>query len=342
MPLKAEEVLTTLKRGGWRVAALSILSALALGVIDQFTSRIIPSIAEHIDHYFNPPRFFIIFTPPLDDSVEVTVSLLDLENAKPITIKRAQPSRVNALAGTGAYEVRLHRQRNQVRQELVDVKTIEKSDQTWPVDTTDRNWANAAELVSGAPSIPTTQDTSSQIGVLRNTRWTAAEGDFAVLVTLDDPIGRSVVANGLAEVGLYENGTDREKRRILSYWEAVGPPWTDQVSTDNVQKYPWGGAFLAWTLKQAGAVPPIGAPAFKSWLTWGDEVTPSVVAPGMVAIFKLRDTSELSEAVSRLLVGLVLRSRPDCIEIIAGNIADRVVITCVALNRLIAIRRLPT
>jgi uncharacterized protein (TIGR02594 family) len=145
----------------------------------------------------------------------------------------------------------------------------------------------------------------------------------------------------LAEVGLFENGSDREKHRILSYWEAAAPGWADHVSMDGVQSYPWGGAFLGWILKQAGVEPPASAAAFKSWLDWGDEVMPGAIAPGMIAVFRLRDTSQVREAASGLLVGLVLRSRPDCIEIIAGNVADRVVVTCVAADRLIAVRRAP-
>lgn len=89
---------------------------------------------------------------------------------------------------------------------------------------------------------------------------------------------------------------------------------------------PWGGAFLNWVMLQAGTSAP-GSAVFTSWLSWGESVPVERAAPGMVVIF---DFPRLPEARSRLLVGILMRKKADCVEIIAGNVVDRVVLTCVA------------
>jgi hypothetical protein len=66
--LKAEEIATSFKQRGGRVAFLSLISAIAFGVIDQFSSKTVPSLVDKIENYFDPPKFFIIFSPPVDIS----------------------------------------------------------------------------------------------------------------------------------------------------------------------------------------------------------------------------------------------------------------------------------
>jgi hypothetical protein len=92
-------------------------------------------------------------------------------------------------------------------------------------------------------------------------------------------------------------------------------------------------------VRQAGAEPPNGAASFLKWRDWGIDVPPSELGPGMVAVYRLDTAAGLPQSTSRLLVGVVLRRQPDCIETIIGNVADRVVITCVAANLLTGVRR---
>jgi hypothetical protein len=133
-----------------------------------------------------------------------------------------------------------------------------------------------------------------------------------------------MLANALAEVGTYERGTNREKQRILSYWDA-----TDSQPLQRL----WAGAFVAWIVKQAGMQLPNGPAALSNWRSWGDGVSADAASPGMIGIFTIPGLPSGNRG------GFVLRRQHDCIEIVAGNVGNRVVITCAKLSSLVAIRR---
>ena len=60
----------------------------------------------------------------------------------------------------------------------------------------------------------------------------------------------------------------------------------------------------------------------------------------MIAIFRLTG-SDIPEVRSRLLVGVVVRRQKNCVEVVLGNVADRVVLSCVAADSLTDVRRPP-
>jgi uncharacterized protein (TIGR02594 family) len=161
---------------------------------------------------------------------------------------------------------------------------------------------------------------------LAATRWSLTEPDFAVLASVQDPVLRSMLANALAEVATFEQGSDQEKRRILSYWTGI-------MNVTSVTM-PWNATFVGWVARQAGAEPPNGAARAATWRTWGEDVNPANMTPGVVAVF----APETPTAGSGF-VGIMLRRQADCIEVVAGNVADRVVITCVKASRLVSARR---
>jgi hypothetical protein len=107
--LKADEILKSFKQHGTRVAIISFISAIALGVTDQFTSKIVPSLVEKIEYYFVPPKFFITFSPPVDVSGGLTVSPLETQDKTPVSVSESVPgTRIfTALAVPGTYVVRL-------------------------------------------------------------------------------------------------------------------------------------------------------------------------------------------------------------------------------------------
>jgi hypothetical protein len=223
-----------------------------------------------------------------------------------------------------------------VGKELVSVKKIERSGEAWQVDSTERNWAIAAELTSGinssGPLKAHAETPSTGSSQLSNTRWAVTEQDYAVLAQIDDKVSRSLLSTALNEVGIFEFGTDWEKQHIASYAKAAGPPW----STSD-QHFPWGGAFVAWAVSQSYISPPSQPAAFGNWQHWGNQVPTNSLKPGMIGIFELKG-AEVPQAASRLLVGPILRRQPDCIELIIGNISNRVVISCVAEQSLRSVR----
>jgi hypothetical protein len=118
---------------------------------------------------------------------------------------------------------------------------------------------------------------------------------------------RSLLANALAEVGVFENGSDQEKRRIVAYWSAVRPEFPANVNNLTV---PWSGA---WAVRQSGAALPKGAAAHVNWRNWDAEVSPDALAPGMIALFRLDSAGGPPSPRSRLLLGVVVRRQPGCI-----------------------------
>jgi hypothetical protein len=342
MSLAAQDIIDVVRRQGARWAVISIFSTIGLGVVDHFTSKIIPSIAASIENVFNPPKFFVTFLPPVDLTGGFTISPLEGNTAKKIDFKVSDPAaRVfTVMAGYGTtYELRLRGVADKDGRELVALTRIEQSGAIWTVDTSDRYWANSAAIRSGAdaPAV-TSQPPATQSGAssLSGTRWSVAALDSAVMASIPDMALRSTMAAALAEVGVFEFGSAREKRRIVEYWAAAGPEWASQIKDKHI---PWGGAFMAWVVKQAGVAPPPGPASFTNWLGWEKEVKLDAIAPGMIAIFHLDNASDVRQAPSRLLVGVVLRQQADCVEIILGNISNRVVITCVAKPLLIGVRR---
>ena len=311
--LTAADVLQTFKQNGLRLTVISVASTICLGVVDQFTSRVIPSIASRIDNFVDPPRFFVTFNTPLDLANGVTLTALGAaDGAPPVPVKKTGERALAAQAGPGVYELRVERTQNAVKQELVDTKAIDKSGQLWTVDASERNWANAAALRGGGGGAGGGGGGGSAAAAplrLEATRWSLTEPDFAVLASVPDPVLRSMLANALAEVGTFEQGTEQEQRRILSYWTGI-------MNVSSVTT-PWNGAFVGWVAKQAGAEPPSGAAAAARWGRWGEDVDRTAITPGMVALFSPGNTA------SSGFVGIMLRRQGDCIEVVAGNVADR-------------------
>jgi hypothetical protein len=328
--LGVADVLAKLKTQGLRWTVISVVSTVLFGIVDQFTSRIIPSIAGRIEALIDPPKFFVRFNPPVNLNDGLTISALSATAAIAVNFNKVGEG-VAALAGPGAYELRLYRDHNGAQQELVGATTIERTNQTWLIDASERNWANAAALRSGGADAPSPPLRASGSSRLSGTRWSATGQDYEVLASVPDPLLRSMLANALAEVGVFEDGTEWEKRRIIGYWKSMGANLS--------LKDPWGGAFIGWVVKQAGAQPPDGGINFLRWADWEIRVDTAKMRAGMVAIFRLDIDSEIPESRSRLLVGVVLRQQPTCIETILGNIADRVVISCVHADLLREVRR---
>jgi hypothetical protein len=333
--LKADAVVGSFRRDGARLTVISIASAIVLGVIDQFTSKIVPSTADYIHDLFLPPQFLVSFAPPVDTAGGLSLALIGTGKVDDIRLKETVTgTRVYAAsAGPGTYLLRLQGTGERRGKELVATKKIEKSGETWLVDSAERNWASTSEITAGPPSAAAaTTGAPPASSRLSNTRWTVTEQDYAVLAKIDSKVLRSLLLTALAQVGIYEFGTDWEKQHISSYGAAAGSPWATTQ-----EHFPWGGAFVGWLVAQTFLTPPPAPASYKNWENWNRDVTLNALQPGMIGIFQLNN-KEIPEASSRLLVGPIVRRQPGCIEVILGNIANRVVITCVAIELLVSVR----
>jgi uncharacterized protein (TIGR02594 family) len=320
--LSAKDVWEAFKKGGPKFAATTLLSALILGLADQFTVGVLPAIKSRAINMFDPPNFTLQFPTALDADA-LKVSLLDIGSGAETTPKfYVRRERFVVIeAAPGNYDVRLRRGSGPVAEELPLVASVEKPGQIIEVDDSESRWSTVAALTTGVEPSPSIRP-SEESGKLTGTRWAAAPEDYAMVASAETVVARSILAGALAEVGIFEEGTDQEKARVLHYWDAApGIP----IGLETIDSVPWGGAFLGWIVQNAGVSPPRGAASFNSWLDWGEErQQPS---PGLLAVFQMQS---LPEAPSRLLVGVVLRQRKECVEIIGGNLVNRVAITCVA------------
>lgn len=315
MSLKTEEIVQAFKQGGFRKAVIAVSVALFFAVLDQFTVRLVPWIAQTIEDYIYPPRFFISFAPPVDVAAGVRVSSLS-DPAKVVAIDQDDKTVpvFTASAGRGTYRLQLDGTRDKIGKQLVVVKVINQSNDSWEVDTGERYWGDKKLLTAAGTG----------------TRWSITDADFGVAASVSDPILRSMLANALAEVGVFEGGSNWERNRIASYFKAAGAGSMVNELQTNTDIPPWAGAFLVWVVAQAGASPPTGGLSFMSWKTWGEEVL-GEPTPGMIVLFE-------TSLPGRIQVGIFLRKNTDCNEAIFANVSQRVAISCVK-RRVIGIRR---
>jgi hypothetical protein len=163
--------------------------------------------------------------------------------------------------------------------------------------------------------------------VLREVRWSATATDFSQIALAPTKATRDLLSTALQEVGVNGIGSAEDKARIYEYWSVI-PGLRDLNRIKPDAPGPWGGAFLAWVVTKVGIKPPAASAAYNSWLNWGEPSPRNAAEPGMIALFSTKVVPGLTGAY---LVGIVLRKRSDCIEIVTGNIVNRVVIACVAL-----------
>ena len=177
------------------------------------------------------------------------------------------------LAGPGNYLLRLRGTTSKAGKELVDNTRIQNSGDIWKVDTGERNWADARALTDAVPDA-TAPLPNAAPGRLSETRWPAAAPDFMLLASVGDTTLRSILANALVEAGVFENGSEQEKRRIVLYWGAAGGHWATTVSTANVNVHPWGGRVrrLGRQTGRRGAAVWCSL-VFNTWGNWGDTVS---------------------------------------------------------------------
>lgn len=134
-------------------------------------------------------------------------------------------------------------------------------------------------------------------------------------------------------------------RAKLGTREAPGPAnsatimgWAKRLGTKvlgmvyNADSVPWCGLFVATCMAEAGIPTASIAVRAKSWATWGQEISPKSLAPGVVLVFAREGGGH---------VGFYLGEDATAYHVLGGNQGDCVSVSRVAKERCIA-RRWPT
>ena len=323
-----KRIISQLKRRGVLSTVIWILSLLAIGVFDNLTAKIIPAISQKIENFYDPHTANLSFDEPIvlaerglylrkpsEEADPEGYSRYDVVSERSIVVY-AEPDN-NIMTGK-----RINNGPGEIARDAVG---IQRRGEKITVKFLPNDWKKPGELARDLPAAPPTQSQAAATDmVVASTRWVTTADDFAVLSSISDKGAKELLGAALIEVGVDENGTQQDKDRISDYWRSVAG-WS--TPTEGV---PWGGAFLSWVVTRAGFEPPRAAPSFLAWQNWGVELPQDDVRPGTLAIFR---RANLPEASSRLLIGVVLRKQRDCIEIITGNVADHVAISCIKGDR---------
>ena len=323
MAIELTKVIELAKKEGIRAAILVCLSAVVLGVGDQFTARIVPKVSSLIENLIYPPQLVLQFSDPVDletDGVNFIDMAKNLAVETKVKFQTVPNSRRTIIVNIalGDYILILTRKTDgQIRKLNKSVK-FQSSVQSLDINTSDSNWEipNELALDTGNSTAVSPADVSQ---FLVGTRWSTIPEDYSLLSRIESKNAKSILAGALAEVGTYEFGSLIEKNRIAKYWKSV-PSWTG-----NTIGTAWGSAFLSWAVERSDLASPMSA-SYLSWKNWGVSVAADKISPGMIVIYSRPGFPESS---SMLVAGIVLRVNKDCMDIITGNVADRVVITCV-------------
>lgn len=317
-------IIGRLKNKGLLSTVVWVISLVTIGVLDSFTARIVPSISQKIESLYDPPTVNLAFDEPItlaDRGLYLRKATDEADPEGYSHYKVVSERTIVVYAEPDNYIMTVKRLRDGQIEVARDAVGVQRRGEKIAVKFLANDWKKQSELAKDAPdSTPVKQHDATNDMFVASTRWVTSADDYAVLATISDKGAKELLGAALIEVGVDENGAQQDKDRIASYWRSVDD-WNQPT-----ERLPWGGAFLSWVITRAGFEPPRAAPSFLAWQNWGVEIPQNEVRPGTLAIFR---RATLPEAPSRLLIGVVLRKQRDCIEVIAGNIADHVAISCI-------------
>jgi hypothetical protein len=308
-------------------ALVAIGSLLIVGVADNLTEGAVVGAGTLIRDRINPPTFVVSYSKAVEPLPSVTITRL--ETGEPVQIKKADADALVVASGAGNYRLRLQRAYEGELEALPIHLAVKGAGDMVQLDTADEKWESVAALARDGDTTGSARARS----ILTDTRWTVSALDRAQVKLAPTVTNGRIVELALADVGLREDGSPEERSRIARYWRRTSLASERGTSADSLT-FPWGGTFLGYVVRSAGAEPPASAPAFMSWQTWGDAVPADAAAPGDIVIYSRGKLGPMP----RLFAGVMLKRHANCIDVVAGNVADRVVITCVRTAPL-AVRR---
>jgi len=306
-----EKIWKTVRLKGPKLALMALISALAFAIANKLADNALTNVVDRISALVSPPTFFVVFSEPINTN---DLQLLE-DGQKPLTdikVITLGERAVRISVAPGYYLLKLYRHQNEGKYVLNAPLNLRANSGDYSIDVSETRWAleTATTHIEGADP----GDAPSLVG----TRWITSKADWDIAASASSKKQADILKTALGQVGVNAKGSEADKAAILDYFKETTFP-------NPKIEIPWGGAFLNWVMAKS-SVPGTRSAAFASWLNYGEQVPIGSAEPGMITIF---DFPGLPQAPSRLLVGIFLRQTQGCTEIIAGNIADRVVITCV-------------
>lgn len=324
--LKTETILKDVQNKGPKTAIWGLFVIIIFGVIDSFTAKIVPTIADAIREQVYPSTVTLKFSDPIqipDNGLRLRRAYEEADSPNRPRFRAVSKTIIVLIAPPGNYILTVYRDNVGEMETAMSPLRFEKSGEERDVRITPSDWrmVSAPDLDLAAEEAESPSSPTNLSIKLVGTRYIATSDDFEQITTVDDQDRKAVLSLALGEVGVSEIGTTQEQDRVLSYWDDVNFP-------NPSLKTAWVSAFVNWVMKGTG-LPYTRSAVALSWLQRGAPIDLANAKPGMLAIF--------DRGMGRGIVGIILRKRDDCLELIAGNVADRVSITCVS-GSLVGIR----
>jgi hypothetical protein len=323
MAVDWERLWKIFRRGGLWLALTSLGGAVTFGVMNKLSEDLVPSIADSVRDRWSPPKRLVVFSTSVDLDVQNTkIEPLPKEDTRKIEIGESTPHYVPLTGPPGDYWITLKRRDGKIWPARLLLKRTENV----PIDTAEEKWAPPEDLSKSVAEVQA-PEAGKQGPVLLRTRWVTNPSDYDQIAVARSQTTKTILAMALIEVGTGPGSDAVGRARIYDYWSVIPTlRATNNITHDNLGR--WGGAFLTWVVIRSQVDPPNLATAYDNWAGWAQSVPSTDPEPGTVALFATKVVPELT---GHYLAGIILRKLPECTEVITGNIANRVVITCVAL-----------
>lgn len=200
-----------MKLKGAKIALLSFGSALAFAAANKLADGALTGIVDQVSGSIRPPTFLIVFS----DRVDVSGLRLLYDGMTPLAVKDVQAFGERALRvkiAPGYYILQLRRNDDGVVYVLSAPINLRTSSSDYSVDVSESKWAPESATTHIEGTSPGTAPT------LSGTHWVLSQSDLDVAGSAPSDILTKIAKTALGQLGVYENGSDADKKAITGYF----------------------------------------------------------------------------------------------------------------------------
>jgi len=203
--LKSEKIVGDFRKRP-SATVISLVAVIVFGVIDSFTSKIVPTIVEAINDYWDPPTVTINLPEPVQldkDGVQIRKASQEPPDAVSSKFEVISPRTLIVHVAPGSYIIALRRLENGQVELASAGLHFERSGESVDLKILPSDWRTPDSLGAGIsePGEAPPKQPAAPASIFLGTRWKTTGDDFAVLATVSDNVARSMLGLALLEVG---------------------------------------------------------------------------------------------------------------------------------------------